>query len=222
MPTLLANPTRIAAAALALGAQPLPPLPSRGEKDTPAPSGPALTVVEGRYSVSEAERGRRVLEPGRDLVVTMRRNVLSYHVGSTEYTLRLEFGPNRTVRAVGSGEGPGGQAGATGRDARESVTTGPAPRGVSYEGVYVVSKDYLCLSFNEVAPARAGAPGPAEPADVAGVQPGTPPPAPGATPAPAPRNPPAPAVAPGAAVPPQGADFVLILRRESGGQQPER
>jgi hypothetical protein len=93
---------------------------------------------------------------------------------------------------------------------------------VAYEGVYVVSRDYLCFSFNEVAPARTGAPGPGAPGTVAGVRPGTIPPAPGATPAPAPANPPPPAAAPGGAVPPQGADFVLILRRERGGQQPER
>ena len=212
----------IVVAALALGAEPPPPVPDRGNKDTPARSGPALSIVEGRYSVAEAERGRQLLEPGRDLTVTIRDNVLSYYVGSTEYTMRLEFGPNHTVRAVGSGEGLGGQAGATGREAHTSVPVSPAPKGVSYEGVYVVSRDYLCFSFNEVATARAGAPGPGAPEHVAGVRPGTPVPAAGETPAPAPANPPAPAAAPAAAFPPQGADLVLILRRERGGQQPER
>jgi hypothetical protein len=209
----------IVAAALALGAQP-PPVPNRGDKDTPAPSAPALSVVEGRYSVVEAQRGHRLLEPSRDVTITIRDNVLSYTIGSRDYTLRLEFGPNHTVRAVGSGEGLGGQPGATGREARATEPAGPGPKGVSYEGVYVVSQDYLCFSFNEVAAARTAAPGPGAPGQVAGVRPGTPPPAPGATPAPA--NPPPPAVAPGTAFPAQPGDFVLILRRERGGQQPDR
>jgi hypothetical protein len=211
----------IVAAALALGADPPPPVQNRA-KDTPAPSGPALSVVEGRYSVAEAERAHRLVDAGRDLTVTIRDNVLSYYVGSREYTMRLEFGPNHTVRAVGSGEGLGGQAGATTREARASEPVGEAPKGVAYEGVYVVSQDYLCFSFNAVAPARAEAPGPGTPGNVAGVRPGTPAPTPGATPAPAPANPPPRAVAPQGGVAPQGADLVLILRRESGGQRPER
>lgn len=81
--------------------------------------------VEGRWRIVYAEEGGRRNNAWEQRVATVRDNVISYKVEGRTRSLKLSFEPHQMVKAAGEGETKG-----------------------EYSGVYILSRDYLCLSLN--------------------------------------------------------------------------
>ncbi len=81
--------------------------------------------VEGRWRIVYAEEGGRRNNAWEQRVAVVRANAISYEAEGKTRSLKLSYGANQTVKAVGEGETKG-----------------------EYSGVYILGKDYLCLSLN--------------------------------------------------------------------------
>jgi hypothetical protein len=100
--------------------------------------------LEGKWLIVYTEEGGRRSTAWERKVATLRGDTLTYEREGEKRSLELAFGPNQTVRAKFSGGGARGRG-------------GPGKGG--YHGVYIASRDYLCLSLNPGMPGRAAAEG---------------------------------------------------------------
>jgi hypothetical protein len=95
--------------------------------------------VDGEWTVVYAKRDGKKMDNKDDKdVVTLRDNVLDYKRDSKQPSIKLDFGPNQTVRAWALSNSQGDlQAG--------RATNRLTP---DYTGVCIVTAEYLCISLN--------------------------------------------------------------------------
>ena len=203
--------------------------------DRPVPERAIASAnLEGQWTVVYMEKDGRKVDMPSTSNVTIRGNTLTYNDGQL-HSWRLSFGPEHTLMAwpveggrasadVSAATGTPG-SGTSGTDTAKGGTTTAKERISGYggttdtgahRGVYIFAHDFFCISCNEPRGSRDGRTGapPAEPTRPRST--GT-----GREPAGTERNPagthtgaaPTLGIAPG--IQPQGASFVMILRRHS-------
>jgi len=150
--------------------------------------------LDGQWTVAYAEKdGKRAGDKDYG-VVTIKNNVVSCQHEGKEKSWRLEFGPLHQVRCIEQGN----------NKAAASEEQEPNQAGVAHHGVYIASPEYFAVSLNKGL--MEGRPGAIPPAPAAVQQRQNQPPQP---------NQPQQAMTHG----PQGAHFVLILKR-TGSNNP--
>lgn len=219
-------------------AQPAQPgQPIRPDQPGAIPRAGAMAQsLDGDWQVLALEKDGRAVEGANTLTVSVRNNVVTFSGGEERnrpQAMRIEFGPNGTVRLTeqGAGDRPGAGAGDRPGGLGERPAAGSPTASGAKTGVYIMAGDYLAVSLHDRAGAIPGArPGgldaPARPAvPPAGTPPGAAPPAgtppgaglPGAAP---------PATTPGAgtgfaaALPTEKATFCVVLKRSGAARTP--
>ena len=104
-------------------------------------AGPALAggagkpALDGKWLIVYAEEGGRRNNAWEQRVATIKGDTLTYETEEKERSMQLSFGPNQTVTAKVGGDG----------------------KGKMYQGVCIVSQDYLCISLMAAKAKKAGA-----------------------------------------------------------------
>jgi len=222
-----------------------------GQPDRPAPggqpdkggraggAGDKTTSLDGEWMVVSAARDGTAVDGSDKMTVTIKGNVVTFGVADDKSklrALRLDFGPNGTVRVAeagadgkfgdstgGTGTNPGDKGGTTppagGKDTQPGGT-GAQPGGTgagaagTMSGVYVCTPDFLAISVftsgtggTGTNPGGAGA---RPPAGGTGAQPGGTGTQPGGTGA----------GATGTGAGPQMKTHVSVILKRSGGSRP--
>lgn len=228
--------TLLTAVVLAQPPQPPGQPPQPGQPGAIPRAGAAAQSLDGDWQVIALEKDGRPVDGAATFTVSVRNNVVTFSGGEERnrpHAMRVEFGPNGTIRMTeqGAGDRPGA---APGERPAAGERPGGAPPGErpaagsptagAKTGVYIMAGDYLAVSLHDRAAgttpgARPGGLEPTRPgAPPAGTPPGAPPTGtqPGATP-------PATGTAGtgfSAALPSEKASFSVILKRSGAGRTP--
>jgi hypothetical protein len=150
----------------------------------------ATATVEGNWTVVSAARDGKAVNGADKMTVSIKGNIVTFTGGgglgdkNQMRALRLDFGPEGTVRVTEAGaDGKFGDVGGARKDPPGVGGTAVAPGGAGTQpggagasgdrhgpmsGVYVLTHDYLAISVFDAGP---GAPGPGAPDRVPGKEP---------------------------------------------------
>ena len=138
-----------------------PPASGQQQPGSQPGQGTAISspLQDGQWTVICAEMDGQKLEEAKLRTVTVQGNTLTYAHDGKQCVVRLEFGPNNTIRATklsqtstGSGgtagsDRSGGTAGSD-RSGAGSDRTGAASGQETCQGVYVAAQDFFCVCID--------------------------------------------------------------------------
>ncbi len=165
----------VAALLLANGQAQQPNQVQTGRPGIGGAQGQGMASLDGQWTVVCAEKNGQKIDHINHKTVQIRGNTVTfYDPQNKEMQVRLEFGPHETVRCYGLHQVQGGKTGATGGGIREPGAAGQGTAGQGgigqgaagqggiagkqqfHTGVYVLTKDYLCIAMDNLAGGAGG------------------------------------------------------------------